>query len=62
MTIRELRKCTKCHIFIQKADTDGTICRAEYTGGRRDWEITELRIIHVELVGFALCVELGEEV
>lgn len=62
MTLKELRKTTKCFIFIKRTDEDGNISRTEYLGGRRDWQVLDISILHVDLIGFALGVELGEEV
>jgi hypothetical protein len=60
MTIKELRKVTKCHIFVERTDSDGAIRRTEWLGATRDYQISSLKIIHVDLLGFALAVELEE--
>ena len=63
MTIRELKGVTKCPVFIERIDGDGVVQREEYLRpGFRDWQVISLRIIHEKMRGFALCVELGEEV
>lgn len=61
MTIKELRKVTKCHIFIEREDADGAIRRTEWLGATRDYGIENIKIVHVDLVGFALAVTLTEE-
>lgn len=61
MTLKELKAVTKCPIFIERTDTDGAARRTEYLGASRDWQVESLKIVHVEMVGFALAVELAEE-
>ena len=61
MTIRELRKVTKCRIFVDQTDADGAARRTEWLGATRDFQIANIKIVHVDLVGFALCVELEAE-
>jgi hypothetical protein len=62
MTLKDLRQTTALPIYIRRTDDDGNVQRTEYTGGRRDWDVVDITIIHVDLIGFALGVELGEEV
>lgn len=61
MTLKELKRVTKCPVYIERIDTDGAVQRTEYRGSDRDWTVESIKIIHVELIGFALCVELAEE-
>ena len=61
MTIKDLRKVTKCPIYVERTDDEGAVRRTEWLGATRNWEIVNIKIIHVNLVGFVLCVELGEE-
>lgn len=60
MTIRELRAVTKCPIYIERTDMDGDVIRTEYLGATRDWQIASIKIVHAEMHGFVLCVELEE--
>lgn len=60
MTIKELQDVTKCRIFIERTDGDGSVIRTEYGGGYPALEIAEIKIIHVDLKGFVLCVEIEE--
>jgi len=60
MTIRELKKVTKCRIFVERTDMDGAVRRTEWLGATRDYQIANIKIIHAELAGFALCVEIEE--
>jgi len=60
MTIKELRKVTKCHIYVERTDDDGAVRRTEWLGATRDYQIANIKIVHVDLVGFALAVELEE--
>ena len=62
MTIKELRKVTKCQIYIEQTDMDGAVRRVEYTGGVRDPQISEVKIVHKQFAGFVLCVLLEEDV
>lgn len=61
MTIKQLRKVTKCHIFVERTDDDGAVRRTEWLGATRDWQIVNIKIVHEGFTGFVLCVELGEE-
>ena len=61
MTVKELRKVTKCHIFIERTDADGAVRRTEYLGATRDWQICELKIVRDPMEEFVLCVRLEEE-
>lgn len=61
MTVKELRKLTKCPIFIEWTDGDGAVRRQEWTGGVKDYGIASLKIIHAGTYGFSLCVELEDE-
>ncbi len=61
MTIKELRKVTKCHIFVERTDSDGAVRRTEWLGSTRDYPIENIKIIHVDLVGHCLAVTLAEE-
>lgn len=60
MTIRDLQDVTKCRIFIERTDGDGSVIRTEYGGGYPALAIAEIKIVHVDLKGFVLCVELEE--
>jgi len=60
VTIKELRKVTKCRIFVEQTDMDGAVRRTEWLGATRDYQIASIKIIHAELVGFALCVTIEE--
>ena len=60
MTIKELRKHTKCHIFIERTDSDGAVRRTEWRGATRDYQIADIRIGYVDLVGHVMLVELEE--
>ena len=60
MTIKELRKVTKCRIFVERTDADGAVRRTEWLGATRDWQIADIKICHMDLIGFVLCVELEE--
>ena len=60
MTIKELRKVTKCHIFVERTDADGDVRRREWLGATRDYQISNIKIIHADLIGFALAVEIEE--
>ena len=61
MTIKELRKVTKCRIFVEWTDDEGAVRRTEWLGATRDYQISNIKIVHVDLVGFAMAVELEEE-
>lgn len=62
MTVNELKKITKCRIFIEWTDSDGRIQRTEFFGStNKEYRIAELKIVHMDLHGFVLCVELEEE-
>lgn len=63
MTITDLNKITKCHIYIERSNNSGVDWRYEWTGQDGDWEVKNIKIIHAETpeyIGFALCVELEE--
>jgi len=60
MTIKELRAVTKCHICVERTDDDGAVHRTEWLGSKRDYQIATLKIVHVNLLGFCLAVELEE--
>ena len=60
MTIKELRKVTKCHIYVERTDADGAVMRTEWLGSARDYQIANIKIVHVKNEGFALAVELEE--
>lgn len=60
MTIKELRKVTKCHIFVERTDDEGAVIRTEYTGSARDYQVANIKITHVNPEGFVLSVELEE--
>ena len=63
MTIKELKAVTKCHIFIEYTDCDGSVRRTEWTNGEKDYQIADIKIIHANtpgFIGFALAVELEE--
>ena len=61
MTVKELKQVTKCRIFVERTDADGSVRRTEWLGATRDYQIEEIKIIHVDLTGFVLCVRLKEE-
>lgn len=61
MTLKDLRRRTKCPIWIERVDADGAVRRTEYRGSASDWTVESVKIIHVKNEGFALCVELAEE-
>ena len=63
MTIKQLKAVTKCHIFIEWTDSDGDIRRTEWTHGGKDYQISNIKIIHANTagyIGFALAVELED--
>ena len=60
MTIKDLQNVTKCRIFIERTDGDGSVIRTEYGGGYPALMIAEIKIVHVDMKGFVLCVELEE--
>jgi len=60
MTIKELQNVTQCRIFIERTDGDGSVIRTEYGGGYPALMIAEIKIVHVDMKGFVLCVELEE--
>ena len=61
MTIKELRKVTKCHILIEWTDSEGAVKRTEWTNGGKDWQIRNIKIVHADVLGFSLAVELEED-
>ena len=61
MTLQELRNVTKCHIFVEYTDGDGTVRRMIYQGGAPDRRVSNIKITNVKLYGFVLAVELEEE-
>ena len=61
MTLGELRKATKCHIFVEYTDMDGATVRKLYQGGGTNMTISTLKIAEVKLYGFVLVVELEKE-
>lgn len=61
MTIKELRQVTKCHIFIERVDADGSVIRREWLGATRDYRIESIKIVHEDMAGFSLAVTLEEE-
>jgi hypothetical protein len=60
MTIKDLQDVTQCRIFIERTDADGAVLRTEYCGGYPALLIREIKIVHVDLKGFVLCVELED--
>ena len=60
MTIKELKKVTKCRIFVERTDADGAVRRTEWLGATRDYQISNIKIIHADMAGFVLCVEIEE--
>lgn len=61
MTIKELQDVTKCRIFVERTDGDESVIRTEYRGGYPALKIAKVKIVHVKMEGFVLCVELEDD-